>query len=156
MDEDRLWQLVDRWEELHRQSQAPSIEQLCRDDPDLTDQLREWVTALKATDWVCKPLGDDDGSTLRCQGNTLPRNGAGKSEQRVLGEYVLLEQIGAGGMGSVFKARHQTMDRLVAVKLLPPAVVRDSPGGFLLAHPGPAIAEFPGKSVLELSAAAGD
>ncbi|HVW00232.1 MAG TPA: protein kinase [Planctomycetaceae bacterium] len=42
--------------------------------------------------------------------------GAGAS--LVLGNYVLLEKIGAGGMGQVFKARHRRMDRLVAVKLL--------------------------------------
>src|SRR5262249_25458129 len=35
-----------------------------------------------------------------------------------LGQYQLLEPLGAGGMGQVFKARHGLMDRLVAVKLL--------------------------------------
>lgn len=43
----------------------------------------------------------------------------------VLGNYVLLEKIGAGGMGQVFKARHRVMDRIVAVKLLPSAMTRD-------------------------------
>jgi serine/threonine protein kinase/Leucine-rich repeat (LRR) protein len=50
-------------------------------------------------------------------------NGKGKS--LVLGNYVLLEKIGAGGMGQVFKARHRRMDRLVAVKLLPAAFMKD-------------------------------
>lgn len=36
----------------------------------------------------------------------------------MLGEYLLLEQIGAGGMGQVFRAEHRTMNRLVAVKIL--------------------------------------
>ncbi|MCH7728223.1 MAG: SUMF1/EgtB/PvdO family nonheme iron enzyme, partial [Planctomycetes bacterium] len=38
----------------------------------------------------------------------------------VLGNYVLDEQIGAGGMGRVFKARHQRMKRDVAIKVLAP------------------------------------
>ncbi|NQT39758.1 MAG: serine/threonine protein kinase, partial [Planctomycetes bacterium] len=37
----------------------------------------------------------------------------------VMGEYVVLDRIGAGGMGDVFKARHRKMDRLVALKVLP-------------------------------------
>lgn len=49
----------------------------------------------------------------------------GKGKSLVLGNYVLLEKIGAGGMGQVFKARHSRMDRLVAVKLLPAAMTKD-------------------------------
>jgi tRNA A-37 threonylcarbamoyl transferase component Bud32 len=36
----------------------------------------------------------------------------------LLGEYELLERLGGGGMGEVFKARHRRLDKLVAVKLL--------------------------------------
>ncbi len=36
----------------------------------------------------------------------------------LLGEYLLLDRIGAGGMGEVFRAEHRTMNRLVAVKIL--------------------------------------
>jgi len=50
---------------------------------------------------------------------------AGKGKSLTLGNYLLMEKIGAGGMGQVFKARHRRMDRLVAVKLLPPAMTRD-------------------------------
>lgn len=43
----------------------------------------------------------------------------------VLGEYVLMAKIGAGGMGQVFKAKHRRMKRLVAVKLLPDSLAKD-------------------------------
>ena len=36
----------------------------------------------------------------------------------VLGDYLLLEQIGAGGMGRVYRAEHRTMNRHVALKIL--------------------------------------
>lgn len=42
----------------------------------------------------------------------------------VLGEYVVLEPLGAGGMGMVYKARHRRMERQVAIKVLPPAISR--------------------------------
>ena len=39
----------------------------------------------------------------------------GKGKSLTLGNYVLLEKIGQGGMGQVFKARHRRMDRCDAV-----------------------------------------
>ena len=50
----------------------------------------------------------------------------GKAKSLVMGNYTLLDKIGAGGMGQVYKARHRRMDRIVAVKMLPPAVVKDT------------------------------
>jgi serine/threonine protein kinase len=43
----------------------------------------------------------------------------GKTKGLVLGNYRILDKIGAGGMGQVFKAEHRRMERLVAIKVLP-------------------------------------
>ncbi|MFH1924059.1 MAG: protein kinase, partial [Planctomycetota bacterium] len=48
----------------------------------------------------------------------------GKTKGLVLGDYVILDEIGHGGMGQVFKAQHRTMDRTVAVKVLPAKAMR--------------------------------
>jgi serine/threonine-protein kinase len=63
-----------------------------------------------------------------------------------LGPYILLEPLGEGGMGQVFKARHQVLDRVVALKLIreerlskdPEAVrrfQREARAAALLSHP---------------------
>ncbi len=50
---------------------------------------------------------------------------AGRTSGFLLGQYCILEQIGQGGMGRVFKARHRTMNRLVALKVLAPKVMEN-------------------------------
>lgn len=49
----------------------------------------------------------------------------GKGKTLVLGNYTILDRIGAGGMGQVFKAEHRRMKRIVAVKLLPEKLLKD-------------------------------
>ena len=49
----------------------------------------------------------------------------GRGKSLVLGNYLLLEKIGQGGMGAVYKAEHRRMHRIVAVKMLPPAMARN-------------------------------
>jgi serine/threonine protein kinase len=43
-----------------------------------------------------------------------------------LGPYELIEILGRGGMGTVWKARHTKLDKLVALKLLPPQLMTDA------------------------------
>lgn len=48
---------------------------------------------------------------------------AHRIEHLVLGNYVVLDTLGQGGMGVVLKARHRRMDRIVAIKMLAPQAV---------------------------------
>jgi len=90
--------------------------------------------ALKAF-WGALPAGqrpkDGDGlAKALAQAGKLSEFQAaelssGSDTPLILGDYVLLARIGAGGMGQVFKAEHRHMRRLAAIKLLPPALTKD-------------------------------
>jgi eukaryotic-like serine/threonine-protein kinase len=43
-----------------------------------------------------------------------------------LGHYEILSQLGVGGMGEVYRARDTKLDRIVAIKVLPPAMAKDA------------------------------
>jgi eukaryotic-like serine/threonine-protein kinase len=57
----------------------------------------------------------------------------GRGDELVLGSYVLLEPLGEGGMGHVYRARNWKFDTFVAVKVIRPdrAAERGSAGRFL-------------------------
>ena len=50
---------------------------------------------------------------------------AGRGARLGLGDYHVLTEIGAGGMGQVYKARHRRMKRIVALKVMSNAAMRD-------------------------------
>ncbi|MDB5337309.1 MAG: stkP 3, partial [Planctomycetaceae bacterium] len=75
---------------------------------DADELVRELVEQKKLTQYQAEEVAKGNGKSL------------------VLGNYILLEQIGAGGMGQVFKAEHRRMHRVVAVKVLPTATMKDA------------------------------
>ena len=82
--------------------------------------LDGWLTDARAAASAAL-AGTETGLFRPTLSHSTPRPTAAPSPDapRVLGEYELLERLGAGGMGVVWKARHRRLGRLLAVKLLP-------------------------------------
>jgi serine/threonine protein kinase len=82
------------------------------------NQLRELENLPEARDPDPLPLARilvQRGWLTKFQVNLLAQ---GRGADLLLGPYVLLERLGEGGMGQVYKARHQPMQRIVALKLI--------------------------------------
>jgi len=53
----------------------------------------------------------------------LPDPGA--KAQKKIGDFEIIGTLGKGAMGAVFKARQKSLDRIVALKVLPPRIAKD-------------------------------
>jgi WD40 repeat protein/serine/threonine protein kinase len=81
-------------------------------------QLDELERSLRTQFLDAKSLASElvkRGWLTPYQANQILR---GEGDGLVLGAYVLLERLGEGGMGVVFKARHQKLGRIVAMKII--------------------------------------
>ena len=57
---DKVQQMLELWDDLRKQGREPSPEELSRNDPEVLDDLRKRIDALKATNWLEKPF-DNNG-----------------------------------------------------------------------------------------------
>lgn len=111
MDRDaRLAELIDRLADEQRTGGAANVDQVASDHPELAAELRElWAVAQFAH--LAKRPADPQ--------LTLPyKSGEPAPFAREFGDFELIEEIGRGGMGVVYKARQRSLDRLVALKMV--------------------------------------
>lgn len=123
-DEELLLDLLVRWEELRIRDQETSVDVLCRERPDLRDELARRIQALIATAWLDNPSDDDDPPAV----NVSP---SPSSSPRIFsGRYRLDVLVAEGGFAQVWKATDLELKRVVAVKLPKPSRL-DSSDAFL-------------------------
>ena len=66
----------------------------------------------------------------------------GKTKGLLIGDYIVLDKIGSGGMGLVLRARHRQRGQIVALKLLPPSFSRDRAAVIRFRREAAAVAKF--------------
>ena len=73
-----------------------------------------------------EPSHDTDGGTAGSQGGEEGMKlYAALKRGATLGNYLILDKLGQGGMGTVFRAEHRRMLRTIALKVLSPSVLKD-------------------------------
>ncbi len=103
---------IEKCIELLENGNAGSIDSVIAEFPQHENQLREFLNDWGGMEgWVAQISDSLHGDESDSQ-TALP------VEIKTLGDYELLEQIGAGGMGVIFKARQISLNRIVALKMI--------------------------------------
>lgn len=114
----RLTALLDQYLCQLEQGEPVDIEKMLRDNDDIADVLRAYFVQLDELHGIAAGFqqglfGDSDPETV-------------VGENARLGDYTIVREIGRGGMGIVFEAVQESLNRRVALKLLPMTAMLDA------------------------------
>jgi hypothetical protein len=115
---ERLTEVLDRYLSALEHDSPLAPEALFAEHPDLADALRSYFRSLEDLHDMAAGFG---GAARAIE----PPEQQQDSAKRI-GDFELIREIGRGGMGVVYEARQISLDRRVAVKLLPFAAVLDA------------------------------
>src|SRR3984893_15255666 len=112
--DEKLARVLNELADAQRAGRGVSLEEAARAHPELAEELRDLWGAVMVADAVASHAS-----------LAAPKPSASTAEPAplfelpaLLGDYELLEEIGRGGMGIVYRARQISLDRIVAVKMI--------------------------------------
>jgi eukaryotic-like serine/threonine-protein kinase len=103
-----LDRLVEEFAERFRRGERPAIEEYAARYPDLAAEIRELFPALVEIEQVGEAHANPTGQTTR----------ANFCAHKQIGDYRIMREIGRGGMGVVYEAEQQSLNRRVALKII--------------------------------------
>ncbi len=115
VDRDPIDRLAESFLTRFRAGERPSIEEYAANYPELAEEIRGLLAALVQLEQNLAPEGPAGQS---CVKRPEPDSRSGLAP-RYLGDYLIVREVGRGGMGIVYEAVQQSLGRHVALKLLP-------------------------------------
>jgi serine/threonine-protein kinase len=120
-------------------SRRPHLPPLCTAAEFLHSLRASGLLPDDLTDRLAEEAGDEPREARAWAGELVERGLltgyqaeellAGRGDRLILGKYRILDRLGAGGMGRVYKAEHLLMKRVVALKVIGPAGGSDPGAG---------------------------
>lgn len=128
--------------ELPTDDRPAFVDKSCQKNPALKREVAELLAAdSRRADFLERPIDRNPetlGATVRFAPGTT------------IGRYILVEELGTGGMGVVYKAYDPELDRLVAVKLLNTPDNKDNPTSVWLKREAQALARLSHPNVVSV------
>jgi eukaryotic-like serine/threonine-protein kinase len=114
---ERLALILDQYmSELESTGLPPDVDRLAAEHPDLAEELRSYVESLQVLHQMTTGLRPESAQ---------PQAPTETGRAKRLGDYEIIREVGRGGMGVVYEARQLSLNRQVALKVLPFAAMLD-------------------------------